>query len=122
VFHEEKRRVIQVPARRLDDLIDVSGLTGPVVAKIDTQGAEHHIYRGGRQVFARADVLLIEFWPYGIERMGGDPRELISTIARDYSHGSFLKEGLVPTRGALREIKRVAAEMAQLVERTARFE
>lgn len=117
VFEEKQRRVISVPTRRLDDVIDASNLIGPVVAKIDTQGAEHHIYRGGRHVFARTDVLFMEFWPYGIERMGGDPRELIDSVARDYSHGVFLKDRRVPSSAAFREIDDVAAEMHHVLER-----
>jgi len=113
VFREEQRSVISVPTRRLDDLIDAAALKHPVVAKVDTQGAEGHIYRGGPQVFAATDVLFMEFWPYGIERMGGDSGGLIDSIARDYSHGCFLEERRVPSTAAFRTIEDVAADMRQ---------
>lgn len=116
VFREQQRTVISVPTQRLDDVVHASDLKHPVVAKVDTQGAEDHIYRGGRAVLASTDVLIMEFWPYGIERMAGDPRELISNVSQDYSHACFLKDRGVPAPAAFRPIDEIATEMHQILE------
>lgn len=62
---EESRTVVSVPARRLDDMVDIAALEVPVVIKMDVQGAEPLVIEGGRNVFNHADFLMTEFWPYG---------------------------------------------------------
>lgn len=69
-FDESARRTINVPARRLDSLLDASQLTGPVLAKIDVQGAELHVLDGAVSVLDTIDAVVIEFWPYGLRRAG----------------------------------------------------
>jgi hypothetical protein len=41
--------------------------------KIDAQGAEPLVYRGGRQVLSRANMVALEFWPKVMADMGNDP-------------------------------------------------
>lgn len=43
---------------------------------IDTQGHEGHVLGGGERIFSRGrrPYVVIEFWPYGIERSGGRER------------------------------------------------
>ena len=117
VFREHERDVISVTAQRLDQVLDVSKVASPIVVKLDTQGAEQHIYDGGRALFSMADVLMMEFWPYGIERMGGDSERLIRAIEADFRYGCFLKPGFVPSRRDLVEIADVATRMRQLAAR-----
>lgn len=117
VFREHERDVISVSSKRLDELLDFSKIAAPVVVKLDTQGAEQQIYDGGRALFAIAEVLMIEFWPYGIERMGGDAERLIQAIEGDYRYGCFLEPGRVPVRDDLCEITEIAARMRQLADR-----
>lgn len=116
VFREHERDVIAVASKRLDELLDISTIAAPVVVKLDTQGAEQHIYDGGRALFSYADVLMIEFWPYGIERMGGSAERLIKAIEGDYRYGCFLEPGRVPVRGDLREITEIATTMRRLAD------
>jgi FkbM family methyltransferase len=71
---EDQRRTIEVQARPLDEA--VSELRPPVAIKIDTQGAEPYVFAGGRNVIACADLLISEFWPYGMHRMGGNVGEI----------------------------------------------
>lgn len=91
-FMEHSRKTIQVQGRCLDNIIDSMNITRPLVAKIDTQGAEYNVYKGGRKLLSTADMLIIEFWPYGIKRMGGLPEELIKMLEQDFSYGFFFKE------------------------------
>lgn len=54
------RRTIQVPVRRLDDLADEIKLEDPIMIKLDVQGFEDRVIRGGDATFRRARVLLVE--------------------------------------------------------------
>jgi FkbM family methyltransferase len=67
---EQSRQTIPVQSRRLDSL----GLecSHPLAVKIDTQGAEAHVIAGGMQLLAGADLLIVEFWPYAMNRLGSD--------------------------------------------------
>jgi FkbM family methyltransferase len=70
---------------RLDD--QVSSFEPPLVVKIDTQGAEPFVLSGGRECLSLAEVLAIEFWPYGMARSGGDVRLVVDFIESDFVVG-----------------------------------
>ena len=90
-FGEAGRRVIEVPTKRLDDVLRAKDLSRPIAIRLSTQGAECRVLAGGRAMFEAASFFTFEFWPYGIARMGGDARRLIDFIARRYSFGAILK-------------------------------
>lgn len=50
----------RVPLARLDDLLTDEDLAGEVFLKIDVQGAEDRVIRGGQRVFSRVRWVLIE--------------------------------------------------------------
>jgi FkbM family methyltransferase len=70
---------IQVPVRRLDDLIDT--FDKPLVIKIDVQGAEARVIGGAPRTFGEADLIFLEWYPYALARAGGDPGQVISLIS-----------------------------------------
>ena len=53
-------QTVQVKIQRLDDIAKTLEMTQPLMLKIDVQGFEDRILRGGEQTVARADVILIE--------------------------------------------------------------
>lgn len=65
-------------ACRLDDVELDDRL--PMVAKIDVQGAEPLVFAGGRRVLAPCVMVLFEFSPYHMKRMGVDCGGLFSLI------------------------------------------
>ena len=77
---------IRVPVVRLDDY---PAAPGPFAVKIDTQGAEPAIFRGGGATLATADLIVCEFWPWGMRRMGLDPEPVIDFAARNFSQGGI---------------------------------
>ncbi len=83
LMDEAHWQTITVPAHALDSFAD--RITGPVVMKLDVQGAEPLVYRGGKSVFDRLDVLICEISPYAMARMQVDPADFF-----DY-FGSFAK-------------------------------
>lgn len=80
------REVIRVEAAPLDSF--TIPLADPLAVKIDVQGAEAFVIRGGSRTFAAAGLLAIEFWPYSIRRMECDPQEILDLIA-DFASGSY---------------------------------
>ena len=57
--------------------------------KIDTQGAEPFIIGGGRKTLSRAQLLVIEWCPYLIARMGGDPLVVLQFLRESFRIGSI---------------------------------
>lgn len=76
-FNEAARQVIEVSGCRLDDLVEAEALPRPLVVKMDVQGAELEVVRGGRAVFERCDYLLTEYCPYLILRAGAEPEDFL---------------------------------------------
>jgi FkbM family methyltransferase len=81
-YQEQNRTTVAVQVRRLDGVLDVSRLTGPVVMKIDVQGAEAKVFSGASEVLDRCDFVVAELWPYGLLRMGDSPDTFFSTMKR----------------------------------------
>jgi FkbM family methyltransferase len=70
-----------IAVRRLDDLMGGRPLADDLLVKIDVQGMEHRVIRGGPAVFARAKVVLIEmsFVPlYAGQSLFGDVHPLLA--------------------------------------------
>lgn len=70
---ETQRRTIEVPARRLDSLVDDGSIDlGSVgLAWIDVQGHEAHVLAGAANLMASNVPIITEYWPYGLNRAGG---------------------------------------------------
>lgn len=109
-FGEAGRRVIEVPTKRLDDVLRVDELSRPIAIRLSTQGSECRVLEGARGIFEAASFLTFEFWPYGIARMGDDVRRLIDFIARRYSFGAILK-GKQDRSPTWKRISDVAAQL-----------
>lgn len=73
LMDESQWQTITVPALTLDSFAD--RLDGPVAMKIDVQGAEPLVFRGGRAVLAKVELLICEISPYAMARMDIDPRD-----------------------------------------------
>ncbi len=56
----ESAVAVTVPLARLDDILSVDTLEPDIFIKIDVQGAEDRVIRGGQAVFSAASVVLIE--------------------------------------------------------------
>ena len=83
------RDEIHVPIRRLDDVLEGRR---PTVIKLDTQGSEVAILRGGADALRSPNVVIVlEFWPYGLERCGANAQQLLEILASlvDRSHACF---------------------------------
>ena len=95
-YGEAARATVTVPARPVDALIDAGRLIGPVLVKADVQGAEVQALTGGAALFGRADIALVEYWPYGLRRLGADPAALFAALRRHFSHAALLADDEAP--------------------------
>ena len=56
----EERKMIQVPISRLDDYLDMLELISPVLLKMDVQGYEDKVIKGGGKVLEKVDYIITE--------------------------------------------------------------
>ena len=72
-YGEERRQVVKVPARRLDDIVAAAGIAPAdvAVAWVDTQGHEGQVLAGAPELLAARVPFLLEYWPYGLRRARG---------------------------------------------------
>lgn len=83
-------QVIEVPGTTLDDHFSGRRLDPPLVVKLDTQGSEVQAFRGGAAFFRDVDVLIVEFHPYVLKRMGETAQGFIDALRPfGFSHGLF---------------------------------
>ncbi len=83
------RNEVTVDVRTLDDV-----LFGrlPTVMKLDTQGSEVAILLGARETLrSSSPVIVLEFWPYGLERCGSSAEKLLALLSEliAVSHSCF---------------------------------
>ena len=103
-----------------DQIVEVMALgdlevsTGPLAIKIDTQGAEPLIVAGGRVTLAAADLLVMEFWPWGMARMGLTAQPVIEFLASHFKHGYVLKHDARPSGDPL-PIRLVVERLNELI-------
>ncbi len=95
-YGEADRTTIAVRARPVDTLIEAGGLAGPVLVKVDVQGAETQALAGGAALFDRADIALMEYWPYGLRRLGSEPAALFAAAARHFPYAGLLRDDQPP--------------------------
>ena len=82
----DRSDIVPVPVRRLDDFIGPGDGFRPInVIKIDTQGSETAVIKGLSATLADSPLarIVLEYWPYGLERCGSSARELIDVLERE---------------------------------------
>lgn len=71
--------ILEVAGVRVDELFDPDAWVD--VITIDIQGADHRAVMGMEILVARCKpLLLVGFWPQGIEELGERPIEVLPTI------------------------------------------
>jgi len=79
---EEQWSTVRVEALPLDELVpDTPGI---LAVKIDTQGAEPYVFEGGARTLDRARLLICEWSPYLLARLGGQVERVTSYLARSF--------------------------------------
>ncbi len=75
----------------LDDIVPAHSIT-PLAVKIDTQGAEPFVVMGGPRTLGQASLLVVEWAPYWLARLGGDPGIVTTFLERSFT-GLAVAEG-----------------------------
>jgi FkbM family methyltransferase len=88
---ERQWPVTRVPTARLDDVLPLcrSDDAGPIAAKIVAQGAEAQIVAGGHRVLSHAGAMVVEVYPYAIERLRGDLAALLHFCTVHFTWGAL---------------------------------
>ncbi len=88
LHHEDRRRVIRVPLNTLDTVLQDANLKPQDIQAIflDVQGHEWYVLQGAQTVLATGVPLLMEVWPYGLNRAGTDLISLGDLLAKYYTH------------------------------------
>ncbi len=110
---EEKRRTIDVEGVPLDEI--AADLNGPLAVKIDTQGAEPFVAAGGKETLARAGLVISEFCPYLMSRLGGSSADLIKFLRDRFSTLAIAMEEegpVLPARPSAEVCEKLSAFVA----------
>lgn len=91
VLSESSRKLITVQAVPLDEF--AAEVEGPLVVKIDTQGAEPFVVQGAHRVLGMAALLIMEFSPYHLRRLGGDVDAMLRSLQDNFSYGKLARDG-----------------------------
>ncbi len=79
VAFDDTRETVQVRGAPLDEFYNL--VVQPLAVKMDIQGAEPLAIMGGHKTFLMAELVIMEFWPYGMRMHGGDPERTIEFIS-----------------------------------------
>lgn len=96
---EDDREAIRVPIASLDSLWPLPST--PDFVKIDTQGAEGHVFAGMTLLLGERapSTWVIEFWPFGLSRAGTDPERFLATLAEaGFAMRELHPQGTGPTQ------------------------
>ena len=110
-YGEAARATVTVPARPVDALVDAGSLAGPVLVKVDVQGAEGQALAGGEALFGRADIALLEYWPYGLRRLGTEPASLFAAARRHFGYAALLADDRAPETVRLAPFDELAGDL-----------
>ncbi len=107
-YDEHLRATLPVTCTRLDDMTDLP-VGEHTLVYIDVQGYEGHVLAGARNTLACLPPLVVELWPYGLDRAGG--RELLFAELRRYPR--LFEIGADPPRQiAHDELEELARDLA----------
>lgn len=99
-FGEDKRSVIKVRCQSIDDTLSELRLKNKRIRllKMDTQGSEIHILKGAAQTLLHTDYLLMEYWPYVMDRAGCSPEDFLNCVEDCFSEFTRVEDPLPPFR------------------------
>lgn len=96
LYGEARRQTIRIPARTLDKLIeeDLEEWSEQIgLVWIDIQGHEGGLLEGAGKSLPRLRVpVVMEFWPYGLERAGVAPARFAALVRGIFSSGILLRD------------------------------
>jgi hypothetical protein len=86
---EDARTTIVVEGVGPDALLSGRRLRKPLVVKMDVQGAEAQALESAGALISEIDLMMLEYWPYGLRRMGSDPEKLLDLLEANFPSAAF---------------------------------
>lgn len=88
LFDETARNIKRVPVRKLDDVLKEQRIDVTEIGLLwmDIQGHEWYVLEGAESVIAHGVPMVIEFWPYGLQRANVTPDMFIQTLEKHFTH------------------------------------
>jgi FkbM family methyltransferase len=111
-FNEKNRTRISVSRDRLDNLLEKAGISVNGISMLwtDTQGHEDAVLAGATGVLNNNTPVLLEFWPYALERSGGT-RNFVNFLQQNFTHFYDLDERPSPRRHPIKDLNDVASRL-----------
>ena len=75
---------VDVPVRRLDDLVRDAGVSSWALLKLDVEGFEPFVFQGATETLSRTEALAMEYAPVHWRAAGINPSDVLGPLA-----GSF---------------------------------
>ena len=95
------KEFIEVPLKRLDDLLGADASTNWSLIKMDVEGYEPYVLQGGPRTFARAEMLAMEYAPSYWRSAGIEPKAVFERLAQNFNRiYRFENDQLVQTTSA----------------------
>jgi len=82
---EPCKEFIEVPVRRLDDLLQDAGVDSWTAMKLDAEGYEPYILQGAQQTLPLVETLLMEYAPIYWKKAGFDPAVVFQQLVPHFS-------------------------------------
>lgn len=80
------KEFMEVPVRRLDDLVKNAGVDLWDLVKMDVEGYEWFVFEGAKETLARAKMLAMEYAPTCWRKAGIDPAAVFRKLGSHFSH------------------------------------
>jgi hypothetical protein len=77
----------------LDEVIKKSGVKGPYLIKIDVQGYEFKVFKGGKETLSKECLIISKFWPFGLKSAGDDPFQYIEFM-KEFGYQTYDLHGV----------------------------
>lgn len=79
------KKFIDVPVRRLDEVLQNSGVPTWTLMKLDVEGFEPFVFAGAAQTLSRTESLALEFAPAYWRKTNTDPAAVFQNLAKYFS-------------------------------------
>lgn len=83
---ESCEEFIEVPVRRLDDVVREAGVKRWALVKMDVEGYEPFVFEGAAETLSRTEMLAMEYAPAHWSKAGFEPAAILQKLAADFAH------------------------------------
>jgi len=94
---EPCKKFIEVPVRRLDDLLKDSGVASWRLMKIDVEGFEPYAFQGAAETLSRTEAMALEYAPAYWKKAGFEPSAVFQILSGYFTRiDRFVDLELIP--------------------------